>query len=150
MKSQPVTQSTQQQTSIDPWLANQAARIAGQTANLPGYSAYTGAGPSGLTPAQLQALGLSQYSAGQGQAIAGQAYNPLNSLTGFQGQMIDPTKLGADTQSLMNPYIQSVIDPATAAIDRNTTGAMNQSDANVWWFAAGRRQRCDRGEGCAR
>ena len=130
-KSQPVTQSTTQQTQIDPWLASQASRVAGMTGSLPGYSAYTGAGPSGLTPAQLQALGLSQFGAGQGQAIAGQAYNPLNSLTGFQGQMIDPTKLGADTQALMNPYIQSVIDPATAAIDRNTTGAMNQSDTNL-------------------
>jgi hypothetical protein len=127
-KSQPVTQSTTQQTSIDPWLANQAARVAGMTGGLPGYSAYTGAGPSGLTPAQLQALGLSQHTAGQGQAIAGQAYNPLNSLTGFQGQMIDPTKLGADTQALMNPYIQSVVDATGANIDRNTTGAMNQSD----------------------
>ena len=108
--------------------ASQASRVAGLTGQLPGYSAYTGAGPSGLTPAQLQALGLSQYGAGQGQAIAGQAYNPLNSLTGFQGQMIDPTKLGADTQSLMNPYIHSVVDATGAQIDRNTGQAMNQSD----------------------
>jgi Chaperone of endosialidase len=130
-KSQPVTQQSTQQQTIDPWLANQAARVAGMTGGLPGYSAYTGAGPAGLTPAQLQALGLSQYGVGQGQAIAGQAYNPLNSLTGFSGQMIDPTKLGADTQALMNPYIQNVINPATAAIDRNTQGAINQSDTNI-------------------
>jgi hypothetical protein len=131
MKSQPVTQNTSQQTSIDPWLASQSARVAGQTANLPGYSAYTGAGPSGLTPAQLQALGISQSTAGQGQAIAGQAYNPLNSLTGFSGQMIDPTKLGADTQALMSPYIQSVVDATGQQIDRNTGQAMNQSDTSL-------------------
>jgi hypothetical protein len=131
MKAQPVTQSSSQQQSIDPWLASQAARVAGQTAGLPGYSAYTGAGPSGLTPAQLQALGLAQHGAGQGQAIAGQAYNPLSSLTGFQGQMIDPTKLGADTQALMNPYISSVVDATGRAIDRNTQGAVDQSDARL-------------------
>lgn len=130
-KAQPVTQNTTQQTSIDPWLASQAARVAGQTSTLPGYSAYTGAGPSGLTPAQLQALGLSQSGVGQGQAIAGQAYNPLNSLTGFSGQMIDPTKLGADTQALMNPYIQNQIAAAGAGIDRNTQTAMNQADTNL-------------------
>jgi hypothetical protein len=129
-KSQPVTQSSTQQTTIDPWLSSAAARVAGMTGGLPGYSAYTGAGPSGLTPAQLQALGLSQFGAGQGQAIAGQAYNPLNSLTGFQGQMIDPTKLGADTQALMNPYIQNQIKAAGEGIDRNTMTAMNQTDTN--------------------
>jgi hypothetical protein len=131
MKSQPVTQNTTQQTTIDPWLAAQASRVAGQTGTLPGYSAYTGAGPAGLTPAQLQALGLSQYSVGQGQGIAGQAYSPLNSLTGFQGQMIDPTKLGADTQQLMNPYIQNQIQAAGQGIDRNTQTAMNQADTNL-------------------
>jgi hypothetical protein len=130
-KAQPVTQQSTQTQTIDPWLASAASRVAGQTGSLPGYSAYTGAGPSGLTPAQLQAMGLSQYAQGQGAGIAGQAYNPLNSLTGFQGQMIDPTKLGADTQALMNPYIQSVINPASAAIDRNTTQAMNLSDTNL-------------------
>lgn len=129
-KSQPVTQQSSQQTSIPSWLTQAGQGITSKLGALPGYSAYTGAGPSGLTPAQLQAMGLSSSGVGQGQGIASGAYNPLNSLTGFQGQMIDPTKLGADTQSLMNPYIQSVINPASAAIDRNTQGAMNQTDQN--------------------
>jgi hypothetical protein len=130
-KSQPVTQSSSQQTTIDPWLSQAAQGVAGRVGQLPGYSAYTGAGPAGLSAAQLQALGLSSSGVGQGQGIAGQAYNPLSSLTGFQGQMIDPTRLGADTQALMNPYIQSVINPASAAIDRSTQGSMNVADANL-------------------
>lgn len=131
MKSQPVTQSSSQQNTIPAWLTQAGQGVVGKMGQLPSYSAYTGPGPAGLTPQQLQALGLSSSNVGQGQAIAGQAYNPLNSLTGFSGQMIDPTKLGADTQNLMNPYIQSVIDPATAAIDRNTQQAMNQTDTNL-------------------
>jgi hypothetical protein len=131
VKSQPVTQSTSQQNTIPAWLTQAGQGVVGKMGQLPSYSAYTGPGPAGLTPQQIQALGLSSSNVGQGQAIAGQAYNPLNSLTGFGGQMIDPTKLGADTQSLMSPYIQSVIDPATAAIDRNTQQAMNQADTNL-------------------
>jgi hypothetical protein len=131
VKSQPVTQSTSQQNTIPAWLTQAGQGVVGKMGQLPSYSAYTGPGPAGLTPQQIQALGLSSSNVGQGQAIAGQAYNPLNSLTGFGGQMIDPTKLGADTQSLMSPYIQSVIDPATAAIDRNTAQAVNNSDTTL-------------------
>jgi hypothetical protein len=130
-KSQPVTQSSSQQTTIDPWLSQAAQGVAGRVGQLPGYSAYTGAGPAGLSAAQLQALGLSSSGVGQGQGIAGQAYNPLSSLTGFQGQMIDPTRLGADTQALMNPYIQNQIAAAGQGIDRNTATAMNQADTNL-------------------
>jgi hypothetical protein len=52
-------------------------------------------------------------------------------LTGFEGRMIDPTQLGKDTQALMNPYLQSVIDPATAAIERNTQGALSSADTQA-------------------
>jgi hypothetical protein len=45
--------------------------------------------------------------------------------------MIDPTKLGADTTALMNPYIKNVVDAYGAAADRNTAGAVNQSDARL-------------------
>ena len=131
MKSQPITQSSQQTKSIDPWLASQAARVAGLTSTLPTYQSYTGAGPSGLTDAQLQAMGIARGSAGQGQGIAMSAYNPLTSLTGFQGQMIDPTQLGAATTQLMNPYISNVVDATGKAIDRNTQGAMDQSSAQL-------------------
>ena len=131
MKSQPVTQSTSQQNTIPAWLTSAGQGVVSKMGQLPSYSAYTGPGPAGLTPQQIQALGLSSSNVGQGQAIASGAYSPLNSLTGFQMPTIDPTKLGADAQSLMNPYIQSVIDPATAAIDRNTQQAMNQTDTSL-------------------
>ena len=130
-KAQPVTKSSTQTQTIDPWLSSAASRVAGLTGSLPGYSAYTGAGPSGLTANQLSALGLAQFSQGQGQAIAGQAYNPLNSLTGFEGKMIDPNSVNASTQAYMNPYISNVVDAYGRAADRNTQGAVDQSDARL-------------------
>lgn len=130
-KAQPVTKTSTQTQTIDPWLSQAAQGVAGKVGALPGYQSYTGAGPSGLTPNQLSALGLAQFAQGQGQGIAGQAYNPLNSLTGFSGQMIDPNSVNAATQQFMNPYISNVVDAYGRAADRNTQGAVDQSDARL-------------------
>jgi hypothetical protein len=130
-KSQPVTQNSTQQTSIDPWLSSLAQQAGQQGANLPQYTPYTGAGPAGLTPQQLQAMGLSSSNVGQGQAISQSAYNPLSSLTGFQGQTVDANSLGSQIQGLLNPATQNYINTTGAQIDRNTAGAVNTQDQNL-------------------
>jgi Chaperone of endosialidase len=132
-KSQPVTQTSQQTNSIPAWLTNAGIGITGQLGNLPQYSAYTGAGPAGLTDQQRQALGLASSNVGAGQGISMSAYNPLSSLTGFNSPMIDANSLtgASGVQGLMNPYIQNVVDAGNAAIDRNTAGAMNAADTSL-------------------
>ena len=133
-KSQPVTQSSTQQTSIDPWLSQAAQGVAGQVGQLPGYQAYTGAGPAGLTPQQLQALGLSSQNAGQGQGIAMGAYNPLSALTGFNAPQVNAGSLNDQVAGLMSassPYTQNLINATNTQIDRNTAGAMNNADTSL-------------------
>ena len=130
-KSQPVTQSTSQQTDIPAWLTGLSQQAGSMGANLPQYTPYTGAGPAGLTPQQMQAMGLSSSNVGQGQGISMGAYNPLTSLTGFNSPMVDASSLGGQVQGLLNPATQDVIDATNAQIDRNTAGAMNQTDTNL-------------------
>jgi hypothetical protein len=130
-KSQPVTQSTSQQTDIPAWLTGLSQQAGAMGANLPQYTPYTGAGPAGLTPQQLQAMGLSSSNVGQGQGISQSAYNPLSALTGFNSPMVDANSLGSQVQGLMNPYTQNVLNATNAQIDRNTAGAMNQADTNL-------------------
>jgi hypothetical protein len=102
--------------------------VAQAQGNLPQYSPYGGQNPyAGLTPDQLQALGVAQQSPGAG--VAGAAVPFANALAGFQAPQISTGQLGANTQQLMNPFIQSVIDATNAQVDRNTAGAVSSQDA---------------------
>jgi hypothetical protein len=109
----------------------QFSRQAGQqAANLPQYSPYSGPNPyAGLTPDQLQALGVAQNQTGA--SVAGSAVPFAQQYAGFQAPQISTGQIGADTQALMNPYIQSVINATNAQIDRNTTGAVSNQDATL-------------------
>lgn len=131
-KSQPVTQSTTQQNTIPSWLTSLAQQAGQQGANLPQYQAYGGPNAyAGLSPDQLQALGLASSGAGQGQSVAGGAQNPLNSLTGYQAQNVNSGSLGSMVQGLLNPATQDVINTTNAQIDKNTAGAQNGVDNNL-------------------
>jgi hypothetical protein len=124
-KSQPVTQSSTQTNDIPGWLTSLSQQAGNIGANLPQYTPYTGAGPAGLTPQQMQAMGLSSSNVGQGQGISMGAYNPLTALTGFNSPMVDANSLGGQVQGLLNPATQNYIDTTGAQIDRNTAGAVN-------------------------
>jgi hypothetical protein len=127
-KSQPISQNTTQTTSIPQWLGSASQGVAQAQGNLPQWSQYGGGNPyAGLTPDQLQALGVAQNNPGGG--VAGSAIPFANALAGFHAPQISPGQIGADTQSLMNPFIQSVLNASNAQIDRNTAGAVSGQDA---------------------
>jgi hypothetical protein len=131
-KSQPVTQNTSQQTNIPAWLSQYGQQAASNAANVPQWQGtYTGAGPAGLTPQQLQALGLASGNVGQGQGISMSAYNPLTSLTGFNSPTVDANSLGSQVQGLLNPATQDVLNATNAQIDRNTATATNQQNQQL-------------------
>lgn len=133
-KSQPVTQNTTQSSDIPAWLSSLSQQAGQAGANLPQYSAYTGAGPAGLTPQQLQALGLASSNAGQGQAVAGQGIGAANGLTGFNAGQVNSGSLNSGVSGLLSqssPYTQNVINATNAQLDKNTATAQNGADNNL-------------------
>lgn len=130
-KSQPVTQSTTQSSDIPAWLSSASQQAATAGANLPQYSAYTGPGVAGLTPQQLQALGLASSTAGQGQGVAGSGVGAANALTGFNAGNVTAASLAPQIQGLLNPATQDVVNTTNAQIDKNTATAQNGADNNL-------------------
>lgn len=131
-KSQPVTQSTTSSTDIPAWLTQLSQQAGNAGANLPQYSPYTGAnGQAGLTPQQIQAMGLSSSNVGQGQGVAASGANALSGLTNFSAGNVNAGTLNPDISALMNPYIQNVIGASNAQTDKATAGAMNAADNSL-------------------
>src|SRR5580704_12189846 len=119
-KSQPVTQNTTQNNALPQWLTGYSQQAAGAGANLPQYSAYTGQGPAGLTPQQLQALGFASSTAGQGQGVAAGGQGAANALTGFQAPMVTGQGLAGEVNGLLNPSLAGDITATNANIQQNT------------------------------
>lgn len=131
-KSQPVTQTQNSSQNIPDWLSSLAQQAGGQGANLPQYTPYTGANvQANLTPAQLQAIQMSQSNAGGAGGIIGQGVPAANALTGFNAGQVNAQTLGSQVQGLLNPATQNVIDTTNAQLDKNTTQAQNGLDGQL-------------------
>jgi hypothetical protein len=133
-KSQPVTQNTSQGNAIPQWLTGYSQQAANAGANLPQYSAYTGQGPAGLTPQQLQALGFASSTAGQGQGVAAGGQGAANALTGFQAPQVTAGGLNGQVSSLLgqsSPYTQNLINATNTQLQHNTAQGINAEDNNL-------------------
>ena len=133
-KSQPVTQNTTQNNTIPQWLAGYSQQAAGEGANLPQYSAFTGPGPAGLTPQELQALGFASSTASQGQGITGQGVGAANALTGFQAPQVTAGGLNGQVSGLLSqssPYTQNLINATNTQLQHNTAQGINAEDNNL-------------------
>lgn len=128
MKTEHPTQTTNTSTSIPDWLSSAAQGAASNAQSLPQYAPYTGPGYAGLTPAQLQALGLSQGNAGTAQGVASGAQPTLNGLMGFSAPQVTAAGLAPQINGLLNPATQSVVDTTNAQLDKNTATSVNAMD----------------------
>lgn len=128
MKEEHPTQTTNSSTTIPAWLSSYAQQAGAQGASLPGYTPYTGPGYAGLTPDQLQALGIASSGAGQGQAISLGAVPGLTGLSGFTPQQITASNLTPQIQGLLNPATQDVINATNNQLDLNTAQATNNTN----------------------
>lgn len=127
-KSQPVTQNQTQTTSIPAWLTNYAKSAGQEGANLPDYTPYTGSGVAGLSPDQLQALGIASSNVGAAGNVATSGMPAANALTGFNIPGVDAGSLNPQVAALMSPYTQNVVDTTNRQLDQNTATAVNNSD----------------------
>jgi hypothetical protein len=118
-KSQPVTQVTNSSTSIPDWLTAAARGNIGEANALPGYTPYTGEMVAGLTPNQLQALQAAVVNSGQGQGIIRTAANGGVNALNFTAPNITAPSVNADTQGLLSPFTQDVVDRTNAELQRS-------------------------------
>lgn len=133
-KSRPVTST--QTTTLPQWLTDASKANINSANNLPGYSPFTGESVANLTPAQLQALGLTMGNAGRyGSTIDG-AIGGANNAMGFQAPNVTAAGVGGDASALMNPYTSNVIDANNSELERQRQKEMLTNDATAQRFKA--------------
>jgi hypothetical protein len=130
-KSKPVTKTTSATSSstVPSWLTDAAQSIASGAVNLPNYAPYTGQGAAPLAGNQRTAI---DYVNG----LLGNAGNTINlgvpgatNAANFRAPQITTAGVNADTQGLLNPYTQDVVDRTNSEIDRSRVMAQQANDS---------------------
>lgn len=131
-KSQPVSQTTNQSTSIPEWLTQYTQQAAAQGAALPQYTPYTGANvQAGLTPNQQQAITEASNNAGVGQQMIAAGYNPAQALTSFSAAPVNALSLNPEITSLLNPATAATVQATNADIQHTADQQQAQLDASL-------------------
>lgn len=128
-KPQPVT--TNSSTSIPGWLTDASKFGTNMAEGSTAYTPYSGEGTAGMSPAQMQALGLSMKTAGTAGNVSMGALPGYSNAMSFGAPQMTGASVGANIQGLLSPYIQSQVDATNAQLDKNTTGAVSQTDQSL-------------------